>query len=82
MNYCINPEFLPIRLIYPPTVPYVLTILAAALVAAGYLLGLRRARSREAALRTTLDERNEKLTLVQHELLRHAAIDPVTGLYT
>ena len=61
---------------------YVLAVLAALLVGAGYLLGARRARSREDALKTTLDERTEKLTLVEHELLRHAAIDPVTGLHT
>ena len=52
------------------------------LVGAGYLLGSRRARSREVALKTTLDEQTEKLTLVEHELLRHSAIDPVTGLHT
>jgi diguanylate cyclase (GGDEF)-like protein len=63
-------------------VAYVLAVLALLLVGAGYLLGARRARSREAALKTTLDERNEKLTLVEHELLRHSAIDPVTGLHT
>jgi diguanylate cyclase (GGDEF)-like protein len=63
-------------------VAYVLTLLAALLVGAGYLLGSRRARSREDALKTTLDERTEKLTLVEHELLRHSAIDPATGLHT
>lgn len=61
---------------------YALAVLAALLVGAGYLLGSRRARSREEALKTTLDERTEKLTLVEHELMRHAAIDPVTGLHT
>ncbi len=61
---------------------YVLALLALLLVGAGYLLGSRRGRSREGALKTTLDERNEKLTLVEHELLRHCAIDPVTGLHT
>lgn len=61
---------------------YVLALLAVLLVGAGYLLGSRRGRSREAALTTTLDERTEKLTLVEHELLRHSAIDPVTGLHT
>ena len=61
---------------------YALAFLAALLVGAGYLLGSRRARSREGALQTTLDERTEKLTLVEHELLRHSAIDPVTGLHT
>lgn len=61
---------------------YALAILAALLIGAGYLLGSRRARSREGALKTTLDERTEKLTLVEHELLRKTAIDPVTGLHT
>ncbi len=61
---------------------YALALLAAVLVGAGYLLGSRRARSREEELKTTLDERTEKLTLVEHELLRRSAIDPVTGLHT
>lgn len=59
-----------------------LALLAVVLVGAGYLLGSRRGRSREEALRTTLDERTEKLTLVEHELMRQAALDPVTGLHT
>jgi diguanylate cyclase (GGDEF)-like protein len=63
-------------------VAYVLVFLAVLLVGAGYLLGSRRGRSREQALRTTLDEQSEKLTLVEHELLRHSAIDPLTGLHT
>ena len=50
------------------------------LVGGGYFLGVRRGRSRETALKTTLDERNEKLTLVEHELLRRSSIDPVTEL--
>ena len=61
---------------------YVLAVLAALLVAAGYFLGARRGRSREAALKTTLDERSEKLTLAEHELLRRSSIDPVTELPT
>lgn len=61
---------------------YVLALVAALLVGAGYLLGVRRGRSREDALKTTLDERTEKLTHVEHELLRQSAIDPVTGLHT
>jgi diguanylate cyclase (GGDEF)-like protein len=63
-------------------VAYALALVAALLVGAGYLLGLRRGRIREEALRATLDERNEKLMIVQHELLRHTAVDPVTGLHT
>ena len=65
-----------------PTVAYALAFLVALLVGAGYMLGLRRGLGREAALRATLDERTEKLTLVEHELLRHSAIDAVTGLHT
>ena len=61
---------------------YALALLAAVLVGAGYLLGSRRARSREEELKTTLDERTQKLTLVEHEVLRQSAIDPVTGLHT
>jgi diguanylate cyclase (GGDEF)-like protein len=63
-------------------VAYALALLAALLVGAGYLLGSRRARSREKELETTLDERTERLTLIEHELLRQSAIDPVTGLHT
>lgn len=59
---------------------YVLSFFAVLLVGAGYILGARRGRSRETALKTTLDELNEKLTLVEHELLRRASIDPVTEL--
>lgn len=61
---------------------YALALLAAVLVGAGYLLGSRRARGREEELKTTLDEQTEKLTLIEHELLRQSAIDPVTGLHT
>ena len=57
-----------------------LVFITAFLVAAGYVLGVRRARAREQALRTTLDERDEKLALVEHELLRRSNLDPITGL--
>jgi two-component system chemotaxis family response regulator WspR len=77
-----KPRNLPIGLKYPRTVAVALAILAAALVGGGYLLGTRRGRSREEALRTTLNERNEKLTQVEHELLRQTAIDPSTGVHT
>jgi two-component system, chemotaxis family, response regulator WspR len=63
-------------------VVYALALLAALLVSTGYLLGSRRARRREGALKETLDERTQKLTHVEHELLRHAAIDPVTRFHT
>ncbi len=61
---------------------YGLVLLAVLLVGAGYLLGARRVRKREGTLETTLQEQTQKLTLVEHELLRHSAIDPVTGLHT
>ena len=61
---------------------YAFALLGLLLVGTGYLLGLRQGRNREQALRTTLDERDQKLTLVEHELLRHTAVDPVTGLNT
>ena len=61
---------------------YVLSLLGVVLAGAGYLVGLRRGRSREQALRATLDERNEKLTVVEDELLRHTAVDPATGIHT
>lgn len=64
------------------TVTYVLAVLAVLLVGAGYLLGSRRAMTREATLKTALDERTEKLTHAEHELTRQASIDPVTGLHT
>jgi diguanylate cyclase (GGDEF)-like protein len=61
---------------------YVLALVGILLTAAGYLLGVRRGRSREVALKATIDERNEKLTLVEHELLRRSSMEPVTGLPT
>lgn len=61
---------------------YVLTVIGVLLLIAGYLFGSRRGRTRENALKTTLDEQNEKLTLVEHELLRRSSIDPATGVPT
>ena len=61
---------------------YVFALIAVVLVGAGYLVGSRRGRARETALRTALDERTEKLARVEHELRRVSAIDPVTGLHT
>jgi two-component system chemotaxis family response regulator WspR len=52
------------------------------LVGAGYVVGSRRRRTREDALKTALDQRTEKLTFVERELMRQAAIDPITGLHT
>jgi two-component system chemotaxis family response regulator WspR len=63
-------------------VAYLLAFLAVLLVGGGYVLGSRRARGREAALKRTLDQRTEKLALVEQELAHHAAIEPVTGLHT
>lgn len=50
------------------------------LLAAGYVFGSRMGRGRERALKTTLDEQTEKLTLAENEVLRLAALDPVTDL--
>jgi diguanylate cyclase (GGDEF)-like protein len=61
-------------------VPFALTLLSVLLLLAGYALGARRGRSREKALKTTLDHQGEKLTLVEHELLRRSNLDPVTQL--
>jgi diguanylate cyclase (GGDEF)-like protein len=61
---------------------YVLILFALGLVAAGYVLGVRRGRTREQALKTTLDEQGEKLASVEHELLRRSSIDPVTAAPT
>jgi len=63
-------------------VTYVLALLAVGLVAMGYFLGARRGRSREQALKTAMDERNEKLMVVEHELLRRESIEPVSGVPT
>lgn len=63
-------------------VAYFLLLIAVLLVAAGYRLGVRRGRTREKTLRTTLDERNEQLMIAEHELLRRSSIDPVTELPT
>jgi two-component system chemotaxis family response regulator WspR len=63
-------------------VTYVLALLAAVLVTAGYLLGSRRGRSREEALQASLDERGEKLIQAEQEMLRRAAIDPTTQVAT
>ncbi len=62
--------------------PFVLALIGVLLFGAGYLVGSRRGRGREAALKTSLDERTEKLALVEHELRRHLSIDAVTGLHT
>ena len=62
---------------------YVLALLAALLAGAGYALGARRARSTaDAAFKAALDERTEKLTIVEQELLRHTGGDQATGLHT
>lgn len=61
---------------------YAFAVLGLLLLGGGYMLGTRRGRSRELLLLTAIDERDQKLTLVEHELLRHTAIDPVTGVNT
>jgi PleD family two-component response regulator len=43
---------------------------------------LRQGRIREGALKASLDERDQKLTQLEGELVRHTAVDPETGLHT
>ena len=61
---------------------FALALVGALLVGAGFVFGSRRVRRREEDLQTLLDEQGQKLTLVEHELLRHSAKDPVTGMHT
>jgi two-component system cell cycle response regulator len=61
-------------------IPAGLVLIVALLLAAGYFLGVRRTRSREQELKTTLDDRDERLSLAEHELLRRSNLDPVTEL--
>jgi diguanylate cyclase (GGDEF)-like protein len=63
-------------------VAYALAFFGLLLVGAGYLLGLRQGRIREEALKTSLDDRELKLTQLEGELIRHTAVDPETGLHT
>jgi diguanylate cyclase (GGDEF)-like protein len=63
-------------------VPYALAVVGLLLVVAGYLLGSRRREGRETALRTSLEQRSEQLTLVEQELQRKTSIEPVTALPT
>jgi hypothetical protein len=61
-------------------VPSALLVLAVLLVAAGYLVGMPRARRREKTLRTTIDYQDKQLALAEHALLRRSNHDPVTAL--
>ena len=61
---------------------YALAFLGLLLAGAGYLLGLRQGRTREQALKASLDDRDQKLTQLESELIRHTAVDPETGLHT
>jgi two-component system, chemotaxis family, response regulator WspR len=63
-------------------VAYALAFFGLLLVGAGYLLGLRQGRIREEALKASLDDRDQKLTQLEGELVRHTAVDPETGLHT
>jgi len=64
------------------TVAFAFALFGLLLVGAGFLLGSRFSHTREQALKESLDERDQKLTLVEHELLRHSAVDPATGVHT
>ena len=65
-----------------PTVVLALALVGALLVGAGFVFGSRQVRIREEELQTALDEQGQQLTLLEHELLRHSAKDPVTGLHS
>jgi diguanylate cyclase (GGDEF)-like protein len=59
-----------------------LALTAVLLLAAGYTLGARAGAAREQSLKNAIDQQSEKLTLVEHELLRRSNLDPVTDLAT
>ena len=61
---------------------YALALLAALLVGGGYLFGSRRRTIREEKLQSAVEDRDDRLTLAENELIRHKALDPVTGLHT
>jgi diguanylate cyclase (GGDEF)-like protein len=63
-------------------VVYALALLAALLVGAGYLFGLRKRSIREEKLLTAVEERDDRLLVAENELLLHTAVDPATGLHT
>lgn len=61
---------------------FAFAMLGVMLAGAGYWVGLRRGGNREAGLRAEIDERNEKVALLEHELLRRSSLDVITGLHT
>ena len=61
---------------------YALALIAALLVGAGYLFGSRRRTIREEKLQLEVEERDDRLLVAENEILRHKALDPVTGLHT
>ena len=61
---------------------FVLAVVSVLLAGAGYLLGSRRGRSHEEKLKADLVELNEKLVLVEGDLLRRSSLDIVTRLHT
>ena len=61
---------------------YALALLAALLVGAGYLFGSRRRTVREEQLQSAVEERDDRLSVAENELIRHKALDPVTGVHT
>jgi two-component system, chemotaxis family, response regulator WspR len=63
-------------------VSFVLAALGAAVAGAAYLFGVRRGRGQVAGLKAEIDERSERIALLEHELLRRSSLDVVTGLHT
>ena len=61
---------------------YALALLAALLVGAGYLFGSRRRTIREEKLQSAVEERDDRLSVAENELIRTKALDPVPGLHT
>ena len=57
---------------------YALAFLAVATAGLGYFLGWR---SRQKALRVALADHAGKLAIAEQEIIRHTAVDPVTGLH-
>jgi two-component system chemotaxis family response regulator WspR len=57
-----------------------LVVIALLLMGTGYAFGLPRARRREQALKSTIEEQTKQIALVEHDLRRRSNLDPVTAL--